>query len=181
MSESNPLDIEYGCHASVRRLVDIIEFCTETIGLEFDRWNEPHVHGPGLYFAVVSGNSVRGYADVMGESQWPIEDAGDVFEDVFAFYDAAKRVSQSRDGAVVVSVDGTILPQMVRFRNASERRPNSEYADWMGTRHMSALDTSAREEVVTTVTLSAENGRVTTFQNGEFRTRSRQELSQKWS
>lgn len=180
MSDPDPLDIEYSNHTSVQDLIDTIEFCAETIGLEFDRWDEPHVHGPGLYFAVVSGSSVRGYADVTGENQWPIEDTDDVLEDVFTFYEAAKRVSQSRDGAVVVGVDGSILPQMVRFRTPPDRRANAEYAEWMGTRHMSALDTSSRPEVVTTITLSAENGRVTTFREGDFTTRLRDDLSQKW-
>lgn len=180
MSESGPLDIEYNDHTSVQKLIDTIEFCAETIGLEFDRWNEPHVHGPGLYFGVVSGSSVREYADITGENQWPIEDTDNVLEDVFSFYEAAKRVSQSRDGAVVVSVDGSILPQMVRFRTPPDRRADAEYAEWMGTRHMSALDTSARQEVVTTITLSAENGRVTTFQGGDFTTQLREDLSQKW-
>ena len=180
MNESDPLDIAYGDHAPVRELVGVVEFCAETIGVAFDRWDEPRVHGPGLYVAVVSGNSVRGYADVMGENQWPTEVADRVLPDVFAFYEAAAEVARARDGAVVVGVDGTVLPQMVRFRNPSEGQSDAEYADWMGTRHMSALDTSAREEVVATVTLSAENGRVTTFRDGEFVTRSREELDRKW-
>lgn len=180
MSDPHPLDIDYGDHPPVRELVDVIEFCAETIGLEFDRWDEPHVHGPGLYFAVVSGGSVRGYADVLGESQWPVTDSRHVLDDVFAFYESAKEVAQSRDGAVVVGVDGTALSQMVRFRNPTDGVTDSEYPAWMGTRHMSALDTSTREEVVATVTLSAENGRVTTFRGGEFVTRLREEMSRKW-
>ncbi|HET7325334.1 MAG TPA: hypothetical protein VFJ06_13485, partial [Halococcus sp.] len=64
--------------------------------------------------------------------------------------------------------------------NKQEDNKRIEYADWMGSRHMSALDTSARPEVVTTITLSAENGRVTVFRNGEFTAYTRNELSSKW-
>ncbi len=45
---------------------------------------------------------------------------------------------------------------------------------------MSALDTSIRSAVVTTITLSAENGRVTIFRNGKFTTQTRDELSAEW-
>ncbi|WEL27507.1 Diadenylate cyclase (plasmid) [Haloferax volcanii] len=38
----------------------------------------------------------------------------------------------------------------------------------MGARHMSALETSTREEVVATITLSEEDGRVTVFTDGTF-------------
>lgn len=176
MTDPGSLDIEYADHDSVRELIDVVEFCAESVSLAFDRWDEPRVHGPGLYVAVVSGGSIREYADVMGESQWPTHVADTVLGDVFAFHDAAAEVARSRDGAVVVSVDGVVLPQMVRFRDPDEKRADSAYPDWMGTRHMSALDTSTREEVVATVTLSGEDGRVTTFRDGEFTTRLREEL-----
>lgn len=181
MIDSDPLDIEYADHPPVRELIDAIEFCAETIALAFDRWNEPRVHGPGLYIAVVSGGSIREYADVMGESQWPTDVADTVLDDVFAFYDAAAEVARSCDGAVVVSVDGAVIPQMVRFRYPAGKRADAAYPEWMGTRHMSALDTSTREEAVATITLSAENGRVTTFRDGEFTTRLREEVRWGWN
>lgn len=45
---------------------------------------------------------------------------------------------------------------------------------------MSAADTSVRPEVVTAITLSAENGRVTLFEDGEYRTTPHSELYQAW-
>ena len=42
------------------------------------------------------------------------------------------------------------------------------YAGWMGARHMSALETSTRKEVIAAVTLSEEDGRVTVFTDGRF-------------
>ncbi len=42
------------------------------------------------------------------------------------------------------------------------------YAGWMGTRHMSALETATREEVVAAITLSEEDGRVTFFTDEGF-------------
>ena len=55
-----------------------------------------------------------------------------------------------------------------------------EYEPWMGARHMSALDISTRPEVVTTLTLSEETGRVTVFDDGEFDSRKRDELGDPW-
>lgn len=103
-----------------------------------------------------------------------------VLDNITGFYETAKEVASSRDGAVVISVDGVIQRQMVRFRDLStdhprEQRENAslEYAEWMGSRHMSVLDTSVRSDVVTTITLSAENRRVTVFRNGEFTAQTR--------
>jgi hypothetical protein len=82
-------------------------------------------------------------------------------------------------------VDGIVQEQMVRFRDypaGSEHSPNDskQYADSMRPRFMSALDTSARPEVVTTITLSAETGRITVFEDGEYRTTLRNKLTQVW-
>ena len=59
---------------------------------------------------------------------------------------------------------------MVRLNDLSEEERFSAdgsrkitYADRMGASHMSALEISLREEVVTTITLSGETGRVTRF------------------
>jgi len=54
------------------------------------------------------------------------------------------------------------------------------YADWIGARHMSALETSLREEVVTTITLSGETGRVTRFHDGEYTSSQHEELGAEW-
>lgn len=185
MPSGNPLDIDYHSHERVQTLVDTIRFCIEDISLSFDRWEEPYITGPGLYVAIFSGHTVRDHADPMGDNQWPVTDCRDVLEDVDAFYDATSEVARSRDGAVVVSVDGIVQEQMVRFRDSpsepSETTQRSvQYADWMGARHMSAVETSARPEVVTTITLSAESGRVTVFEDGEYSTTPRTDLYQAW-
>lgn len=187
MTESHPLDISYEDHATVEELLDVIRFCLEDISLGFERWEERYTRGPGLYVAIVSGYSLRDYADAMGDNYWPVEKSRNVLDDITSFYKVAKDVAWTRDGAVVVSIDSVIQHQMVRFRdlaatgsNKQEDNKRIEYADWMGSRHMSALDTSARPEVVTTITLSAENGRVTVFRNGEFTAYTRNELSAKW-
>jgi DNA integrity scanning protein DisA with diadenylate cyclase activity len=119
----------------------------------------------------------------MGNNQWPVEGSRDVLEDVDSFYEATKEVARTRDGAVVISVDGIIQEQMVRFRDVpaeSSETTAGRYAEWMGSRHMSAADTSAHPDVVTTVTLSAEDGRVTRFRDGDHHTTPRSELNQEW-
>jgi hypothetical protein len=184
MTASDPLDIEYRTHERVRRLIDVVRFCLEDISLSFDRWDEPYVTGPGVYVAVVSGHTVRDHADPMGNNRWPVEDCRDALRDVDAFYETTSEVATTRDGAVVVSVDGVVQEQMVRFHDypsdAPRPDPPIQYADWMGARHMSAADTSAHSEVVTTLTLSAENGRVTRFQDGQHSTTTRERITRKW-
>lgn len=182
MPPDGSLDIDYRSHERVQRLIDIVRFCIEGISLSFDRWEESYITGPGLYFAIFSGHTVRDHADPMGDNQWPVTECRDVLEDVDGFYEAANEVARTRDGAVVISVDGIVQEQMVRFRESpsDSNHRTDRYADWMGSRHMSALDTSTRPEVITTITLSAESGRVTIFENGEYSTTSRTELYRTW-
>lgn len=134
MPRANPLDIDYRHHERVRRLVDTVRFCVEDISLSFDRWDEPYTTGPGLYFAVVSGRTVRDHADPMGNNRWPVEDSRDVLEDVDSFYEATNDVARTRDGAVVISVDGIV---QIRWsgsgtppRNRPTRRPLDTPTGW---------------------------------------------------
>ena len=85
-----------------------------------------------------------------------------------------------------VGVDGEIEEQMVRFRDLGTRSEEAELVDdvsyepWMGSRHMSAIETSVRPEVVATVTLSEETGRVSVFRDGDAESRERDELGGAW-
>ncbi|MFC6988524.1 hypothetical protein ACFQJD_07015 [Haloplanus sp. GCM10025708] len=187
MSEHDRLRIDYVDHDGVDRLLDLVTYCLEGISLEFDRWEEEYVRGPGLYFAIVSGSTVADYADPMGDDRWPVDKCRYVFDDIDLFYQVAREVATSRDGAVVITVDGAIHGQMVRFRDLTDEELDRlddvdevEYAGWMGSRHMSAADTSARHEVVATVTLSEEDGRVTVFTDGTFADAERAELGGGW-
>lgn len=179
------LAIEYGSHDSVREIVDRLRYCAEYVSTDFDGWEEPHVKGPGLYFAVVADRDYGDYADPMGANEWPTERCHSVCDED-AFVDAAQTVGLGRDGGVVVAVDGEIESQMVRFRDLGTRSEESELVDdveyepWMGSRHMSALETSVRPEVVATVTLSEETGRVTVFEDGEADTTRRAALGGPW-
>lgn len=154
-------------------LVETIVDAVERVSDEFDRWGEPYVRGPGLYVVVVDGTP-EAYSEPMGENRWPIEECPTITDDVDRFVDTAKRVGVTRDGAVVVGTDGQIEEQMVRLHDlraadGSESGPDVtvEYADWMGTRHMSAVEASVRPNVVATITLSEEDGRVSVFVDGE--------------
>lgn len=146
----------------------------QRVSAAFDRWGEPYVRGPGLYFLVVDG-TVTDYSDPMGDNRWPVERCPTVTDDVDQFVDTAKSVGTTCDGAVVVHTDGRIEPQMVRLhdlRASTDDRVRAEvaYEDWMGTRHMSAVEASARPNVVATATLSEEDGRVSVFVDGATRT-----------
>lgn len=175
------LTIDYAAHDRVRELVDRIKHSAESISLGFTEWEKPHVKGPGLYFAVVSDREYGQYTDAMGANQWPTHQCESVFEES-SFPDACRTTAFEGDGGVVVAVDGVIEPQMVRFRDLSTEPPetesaeNVEYEDWMGSRHMSALETSIRPQVIATITLSEENGRVSVFRDGAVNTANREEL-----
>jgi hypothetical protein len=157
--------------ADIDGVLERIEGCVKDISLGFERWGDPYARGPGLYF-VVERDSMTEFATPMGANRWPIEDCGTVFAETDTFLEATRRVAFSQDGAVVVHSDGTIEEAMVRVdqRSSAEYRRIDElpYAEWMGTRHMSALETSTRKEVVATITLSEEDGRVTVFTDGTF-------------
>ena len=181
MDDTTLSNIDYGSHRRVQELLNAVRDCLEDISLSFDRWDEPYVKGPGMYVAVVCGTSVAPYADPMGDNRWPVEECRNVFDGENEFRVAAGEVARHADGAVVVGVDGTIQEQMVRFNyRPGDDNGDVTYADWMGSRHMSAADTSAREEVVAAVTLSEETGRVSAFHDGEFSDATRAELGGSW-
>ena len=50
----------------------------------------------------------------------------------------------------------------------------------MGTKHLSALEASTRKQVLWAITLSEEDGRVTTFLDGEDRDYEHGELGGRW-
>jgi len=177
---SKPLHVDY---ATVPELIELVTYIVESISLGFERWNEPYVRGPSLYFVLVSGTHTGDYADPLGENVWPVETCRVVTDDLDAFVDAAESVAFARDGAVVVSADGTIQEQMVRIKSPSAGTIDDdqiEYADWMGTKHLSAVESSVREEVLAAVTLSEETGRVTVFEDGGFMDFQRAELGGLW-
>lgn len=181
------LEFQYARSPRIRYLRNRIHDCVESISIQFDGYGDEHVRGPGIYLAIVSGRSVDSFAESMGANTWPTDICASVSDDIDAFHEAASTVAYSCDGGVCVGLDGTVLEQMVRFQNVrDEDLPDSvtvsslEYADWMGARHMSAYETSLRPEVLTTITLSEETGRVTTFGGGGYETVTRDEIGSPW-
>lgn len=164
-----------------------ILYTLEGISIEFDQWEDTYPKGPGLYVAVIAARSIAPFADPMGANEWSIDRCRDVSEEFGVFYETARKIAFTNDGAIVISVDGVVQEQMVRFRDLasdeveSTASADASYEDWMGARHMSALDTSKREPVVSTLTLSEETGRVTLFNSGSFVTHSRTELGGEWN
>jgi len=165
-------------------LMDQIRYAAESLSLDFDRWDEPHVAGPSLYVLIVAEMSFDGFTDPLGANKWPIDRCQLVTDSLDKFTEVARDVAFTRDGAIIVTADGTIQEQMVRVRNPSPgETPGSDDpvpADWMGTKHLSALETSLREEVIWAITLSEEDGRVTTFLNGTYQDYPRDEIGGRW-
>ncbi len=159
-------------------ILDRIRRCVETISQGFGRWGDEQRRGPGLYFVVTDSGTE--FSDPMGSNRWPVEECESVLEDSETVEQTARTVALTRDGAVIVRQDGAIEERMVRIRQLFEaelaRVGVLPFAEWMGARHMSALETSTREEVVSTITLSEEDGRVTVFTDGAYEDFPRDEL-----
>ncbi len=182
VNNDDPLRVAY---TTVTKLTDLIAYAIESVSLGFERWEEEYVRGPGLYFVVVTGVHSGEYADPLGENAWPIDTCRVITESLDEFVEAARTVGLTRDGAVVISTDGTVQEQMVRIKTPSgkeAKRADTEiqYADWMGTKHLSAIEVSVREEVVAAITLSEEDGRMTVFRNGNYDDYQRGELGGVW-
>jgi diadenylate cyclase len=179
MTDLDPLRVEY---TTVTELIDFLKYAVESISLDFDRWDEEYVRGPGLYLVIVTGVHSGSYADSLGENTWPTDACRVVSEDLDSFVEAARTVGFTRDGAVIVSTDGTIQEQMVRVKSQSSVEDNTtiDYADWMGTKHLSAIEVSVRAEVVAAITLSEEDGRMSVFQDGGYEDYQRHELGGVW-
>lgn len=181
--EERDLTIRYLQHGPVIEIIDRIVDCLGGISLEFDRWDEEYIKGPGCYIAVVCGSSVGEYADPMGKNRWDTDQCESIFEEMENLYSTMLETARTCDGAIITSVDGIILQQMVRLKDrrfSESEKEWIEYADWMGSRHMSAVDTSTRSDVVAAITLSEENGRVTVCIDGKYEDYTREDLGGRW-
>jgi hypothetical protein len=171
-------------YTRVEELTDRLRFVAESLSVDFDRWEDRYVSGPSLYFVVVADVDLGAFVDPLGSNRWPVETCRVVTADPDDFHAAASEVATHRDGAVLVTTDGTIQEQMVRVRSPSaaavERREGIAYAPWMGTKHLSAVEASARADVLVAVTVSEENGRVTVFRDGDYDDYERDELGGRW-
>jgi diadenylate cyclase len=171
-------------YATSQDLMDQIRYTAESLSMGFDQWGETYVSGPSLYVLIVAEVNFDSYTDPLGETRWPVERCRVATESPEAFTKVAQDVAFSRDGAVVITGDGTIQEQMVRVRSPSREEVEGvgqlNYADWMGTKHMSALETSLREDVLWAITLSEEDGRVTTFLDGTYQDYPRTEIGGRW-
>jgi hypothetical protein len=171
-------------YAKSQSLMDQIRYTAETLSLRFDRWDEQHVAGPSLYFLIVAEMDFDGYTDPLGGNTWPVNRSKIVTESPETFTTVARDVAFTEDGAVIVTADGTIQEQMVRVRTPSpdevEGVDELHPAEWMGTKHLSALETSLRQDVIWAITLSEEDGRVTTFLDGTYQDYPREKIGGRW-
>ncbi len=178
------LDTVLKKYATSQDLMDQIRYVAESLSIEFDQWGEQYVSGPSLYFLVVAETDFEEYTDPLGENMWPTDRCKDVFDSPEVFRRVAEDVAFTRDGAIIVTGDGTIQEQLVRVRSPSPAEipavGNLSFPDWMGTKHMSALETSLRENVLWAITLSEENGRVTTYLDGTYQDYPREEIGGRW-
>ena len=171
-------------YATSQDLMDQIRYVAETLSMDFDKWEDQYVSGPSLYFIVVAETDFEDYTDPLGENIWPTDRCKIVLDSSKAFRRVAEDVAFSRDGAIIVTGDGTIQRQMVRVRSPNHAEVSAveelDYPDWMGTKHMSALETSLRKNVLWAITLSEEDGRVTTYLDGTYQDYPREEIGGRW-
>jgi hypothetical protein len=166
--------------ATVDELTDLLRYVAEDVSLGFERWGDRYVRGPSLYFVVASGTRFDRYADPLGSNRWPIETVRNVDTDLADTVRVARDVAFECDGAIVVTADGTVQEQMVRVRAPLDGSAPPEYPEWMSAKHLSALEVSTLEAVLSAVTLSEENGRVTVFEDGQYEDHRRAELGDPW-
>ena len=178
------LDRVLETYATSQALVDRIRYVAESLSLDFDSWGDRYVRGPSLYFLIVAETDFGAYTDPLGSNTWPVDRCRVLTRSLEAVREAAEEVAYGRDGAVVVSGDGTVQEQMVRVRSPSEREvpaiADLEYPDWMGTKQMNALETSLRENILWVVTLSQGDGRITTYLDGTYQDYPRSEIGGRW-
>ena len=94
-------------YTTVAELIESITYAIESLSLGFDRWDQEYVRGSGLYFVVVTGVHSGAYANPLGENTWPTETCRVVTENVDVFVEVARTVGFTRDGAIIISTDGT--------------------------------------------------------------------------
>ena len=127
MSSADPLRVSY---TTVAELTELVTYAAESISLGFERWDEPYVRGPSLYFVLVAGVHSGAYADSLGENRWPVETCRVVDTDLDTFVEAARTVAFERDGAVLVSTDGTGSRVRATTNSRAARRPSSTPTGW---------------------------------------------------
>lgn len=169
--------------ASLSLILDRVTYCVEAVSLGFDRWDDAHAKGPGLYIVVERGPTAES-TEPMGANHWPVADCSTVFDEIETVFEATREVAYACDGAVVVHPNGRVEEQMVRLKQlgaVDDAMPDTlPYEDWMGARHMSALETSTRESVYAVVTLSEEDGRMSIFRDGTCEDCPHDELWDEW-
>ena len=171
-------------YATSQDLMHQILYIVESLSVEFEEWDEQYVSGPSLYFLIVAEIDFEKYTDPLGENVWPTDRCKLVLDSPEAFHRVAEDVAFSRDGGIIVTGDGTIQQQMVRVRSPNHDEipavSDLTFPEWMGTKHMSALETSLRENVLWAITLSEENGRVTTYLDGTYQDYPREDIGGRW-
>ncbi|MDY6817342.1 MAG: hypothetical protein SVG88_01675 [Halobacteriales archaeon] len=167
--------------ANADTVVRLLTYIAEDVSRQFDRWEDPYIRGPSLYFVLASGVRFDSFADPLGNNRWPIDDVRILTRDLTSAVQAAHDIAFECDGAVVLTADGTFQEQMVRIRTPNDPELTAlEYPDWMSAKHLSALEVSGRQEILGVVTLSEEDGRVTTFRDGGFTDHQRDEIGGRW-
>lgn len=169
---SDKLSANYSNDQRVERWVQRVIECARRMSYEYKNYgkyeddDDVARKGPGLYVAFVSAATIADIADQPNPNVWYDSDPRYVDDD--CLYKELRTVAQTQDQAVVIWMNGRVHEYNVRFLPpAPERRSNVTYPDERGTRHQSAAETSIRDEIVMTLTVSEEDGTVMTFWDGE--------------
>lgn len=169
------LSAGYGEDELVDDWIDTVIDYAKDLSAAFEAYGEDNTKGPGLYVAFVSSDAVAEFADQPIANAWYERDepryVHDAIRDEEAaeeFYGELEQVANEMDQAVVVWMNGRLHGYNVRFLPPNEElREQVDYEADRGTRHQSAAETAIRDDIVMTLTLSEEDGAVTTFREGE--------------
>lgn len=168
---SAKLSADYSNDERVGRWVKRIVEYAQRMSYDYEHYGEADPDsdvsrkGPGLYVAFVSSSTISDIADQPNPNVW--YDSEPRYVDDDGLYPELRQVAQTQDQAVVIWMNGRVHEYNVRFLPPEpERRSDVRYPDERGTRHQSAAETSIRDEIVMTLTVSEEDGTVMTFWDG---------------
>lgn len=178
MSTTSEISADYWHHDRFQEMKDITKNYLMKMSAEFEDYGEDGIKGPALYIAFIADYSIDDFAVKSSPNVWEgLDEDRHIDDDPDKVYDELKEMA-GEDLAIVVWMDGKFFPYRVRFDSVDkEERSHVDLNQEWGARHMSAAETSYREEVVTTMTLSEDTGEINIFRDGgSFRSLDREEI-----
>lgn len=154
--------------------LEIVEKGMKRCSYSSDSYEKEGSRGPGLY-VVFTSEPLDPYhiAEDMKPNIWnELSEERTLSDNTEIFYEELGQVANSQDGAVLIEKDcekWKLYEENVRIHTPPEIREKTDYTGVIdrGTKHRSAVEASNLDEIITTLTLSEEDGSVMRFLDGQ--------------